>query len=496
MPGLEGPRRMLTRLRGVPADTAALWCLAGLTVLALVGFFARVTYPNYDSYYALIWGQEILRGDLPSFEAYRAPTEHPLWVVLGALMSLFGEHGDRVLVLFTVMSFLALIAGAYRLGRLCYTPAVGFVAAFLILTRLDFGSLAARGYIDIPFMATVTWAGALEAAKPKRGTPVFLLLVAAGLMRPEAWLLAGVYFLWMSWHATWPERFKYAALAAAAPLGWVATDYVVTGKLLFSLTSTQDLATELQRTRSGGDVITALPQLLRGIVKTPVFFAGLAGLVVALYRFPTRSVIPLALFLSGVLTFLGTGLAGLSVIPRYLLVPSVMWSLFAAVLVAGFTMIRRGERLHGYWAWGATAIVLVGLAYTAVYPPLPTRLNNELVFRGSSHESLRRILDQPAVEDGLRCGPLSVPTHKLIPDVRWVLDLPESEVLARSDDSSSVQRRVRYGVALFPVGRTNVLRTGFAVSTDAIAQVPARGFTKVADDRYFAAYVRCPPGHA
>jgi hypothetical protein len=139
-------------------------------------------------------------------------------------------------------------------------------------------------------------------------------------------------------------------------------------------------------------------------------------------------------------------------------------------------------------------VVLAGLAYTAINPPLPTRLNNELVFRGSSHESLRRILDRPAVENGLRCGPLSVPTHKLIPDVRWVLDLPEDEVLARSDDSPTVKRRVRYGVALFPVGRVNVLRTGFAVATDAIAQVPAQGFVRVAEDRYFAAYVRCPRG--
>ena len=31
---------------------------------------------------------------------------------------------------------------------------------------------------------------------------MFLLLAAAGLMRPEAWILSGVYFLWMSWDAT------------------------------------------------------------------------------------------------------------------------------------------------------------------------------------------------------------------------------------------------------------------------------------------------------
>ena len=476
----------------MPADTVAIWCLVALSMVALVGFFLRVTYPNYDSYYALIWGREVLHGHLPSFEAYRAPTEHPLWVGLGGALSVLGEGADRVMVFLTIASFLALIAGTYRLGRLCFTPLVGFVAAFLVLTRLDFGSLAARAYIDIPFMAVVTWAGALEAARPKRGISVFVLLAAAGLMRPEAWMLAGLYWLWMSWDATWPERFKYAALAAIGPVGWVATDFIVTGNPLFSLTSTQDLANELQRTRSGTDVISALPGLLRGIVKTPVFFAGLGGLAIAVWRFPTRSVIPLILFGTGVFTFLATGLAGLSVIPRYLLVPSVMLSLFAAVLLGGFTMLPHGRRTRTIWAWTSLAVALLGLSYSVINPPLPYRVNNELVFRGESHRSLRNLLHEPQVKATLKCGPVSVPTHKLIPDVRWVLDLPENKVLARSDDSPDVQRRTRYGLALFPVGRTNVLRTGFAVSTASITQVPAPGFKRIATDRYFAAYRRCP----
>ena len=52
--------------------------LALLALATLVGFFLYPTYPNYDSLYSLIWGKEILHGHLPSFEVYRAPTEHPL----------------------------------------------------------------------------------------------------------------------------------------------------------------------------------------------------------------------------------------------------------------------------------------------------------------------------------------------------------------------------------------------------------------------------------
>lgn len=485
------------RARSLSADTIALWVFAAILVVALLlALLVWVTYPNYDSYYSLLWGREILHGHLPSFEAYRAPTEHPLGVLFGTLLAPLGRDADRVMVLATIVAFVGLAAGTYRLGRLCFTPFVGALAAFLVLTRFDFPSLAVRAYIDVPFMATIVWAAALEASRPRRGTIVFLLLAAAGLMRPEAWILSGVYFLWMSWDATWRQRAVYAALTAIGPVLWAATDFVVTGDPMFSLTSTQDLAAELERQKSGSDVVAVLPSYLRATVKTPVFFAGVLGIAIAVWRFPLRAVLPLILFGAGALTFVATGLAGLSVIVRYLLVPSVMLSLFAAFTVGGWTMLPRGSRSRRIWAGLALAGVLGGLFYTSFNPPSPTRFNNELTFRGDQGSSLHRLLDKPVVEKGLRCGPVSVPTHKLIPDVRWVLDLPESRVVARSDTSAVSQRKARYGLALYPTGRTNILRTGFAVNTDALAQVPAPGFNRIATDHYFAAYLRCPPGRS
>ena len=491
LPGVSG---LVGRARALPADTVAIWAFVTLAVVAIVGSFVWVTYPNYDSYYSLLWGRELLHLHPPSFEAYRAPTEHPLAVAFGVVLSMLGRHADRVMVLATLVSFVALVAGTYRLGSVSFTPFVGALAALLVLTRFDFPSLAVRAYIDIPFMAAIVWAGALEAARPRRGTPVFLLLGAAGLMRPEAWLLAGLYFLWMSWDASWHDRIRYALMTGIAPLVWVVTDFLATGDPLFSLSSTRDLAAELERTKSGADVLSALPDYLRTTVKTPVYFAGLLGLVAAVWRFPVRTAIPLVLFLAGSLTFLATGIAGLSVIVRYLLVPSVMLSIFAAVALGGWTMLAPGSRSRRLWSAGAAVIAVAGLAYTAFHPPSPTRFNDELTFRGDQGSSLHALLDRRAVRDGLRCGPVSVPTHKLIPDVRWVLDLGQGEVVARSDRSKRGRRKARHGVAIFPTGRTNVLRTGFAVNTPAITQVPRARFALIARDRYFAAYLSCPPG--
>ncbi|MEA2144191.1 MAG: hypothetical protein QOI64_2621, partial [Solirubrobacteraceae bacterium] len=200
------------------------------------------TYPNYDSYYSLLWGRELVGLDPLSFQAYRAPTEHPLAIAFGALLTPLGDSADRVMVACAVISFLVLVAAVYALGKAAFTPLVGFVAAALLVSRFDFPFLAARGYIDIPYLAVVMWAAVIEARAPRRHPVVVLtLLAAAGLMRPEAWLLAGLYWLWVALraHVTWRRRAGYAVLAAVGPLVWVAVDFELTGDPLYSLTATR-----------------------------------------------------------------------------------------------------------------------------------------------------------------------------------------------------------------------------------------------------------------
>src|SRR3712207_4330470 len=211
----------LTRPRPVPAapvpavarrstDRWAWLGFAALCLGSLAGFLVYPTYPNYDSDYSLLWGQELVGGDLPTYETYRAPTPHPLATAVGAVLAPLGHHAERLWILLCVVSFVALVVGVYRLSREAFTPLVGLVAAGLVCTRFDFPFYAARGYIDIAYMACVVWAAVLEARRPRRGLPVFALLAVAGTLRPEAWVMAGLYWLWVSWKATWGERVRYA----------------------------------------------------------------------------------------------------------------------------------------------------------------------------------------------------------------------------------------------------------------------------------------------
>jgi hypothetical protein len=488
MEGVTLTRRpALARVRALDADAVARVAFALLCAGFAVGFFIYPTYPNYDSYYSLLWGREVLDLHEPAFEGFRMPTEHPLAIAAGAVLALFGDGADRLWVALTFAAYLWLVWGVYKLGRVTFTPLVGAVAAALLLTRFDYGFLAARGYIDIPYMALVVWAAVLEAKHPRRGVPVFLLLAAAGMLRPEAWVLAGLYWLWMAWRAGWRDRLVYAALAAIGPLVWAAVDFVGTGDPLFSLQHTSSSAEDLGRQRSLSELPAAIPAFFAEIVKLPVLLAAVAGFGIALAVAPRRMVMPFVLLASGVGTFVLIGVAGASVIERYLAVAALALMVFAAVFFAGFTMLRPG-RARTAWMCASAALVLFGVVYTATQVRLDY-FDTELSFRGAAHDDLVRVLEAPAVQEGLLCGPVSVPNHKLVPDVRWILDAPHGAVLARAEPGA---RRPRRGVALVVTSRFAIFKHAWTNESDPPRiQSPPPGFRRVATSDFYAAYVRC-----
>jgi hypothetical protein len=491
------PARRRDRLAALPWPLLAL---LALSIATFVGFLVYPTYPNYDSYYSLLWGREVLHGHLPSFDEYRSPTEHPLAVLFGAVLSLLGRGGDRVMVFCTEASFVVLCAGVYRLARQAFTPLVGLAAAGILCTRFDFPFLAARAYIDIPYLAFVVWAAALELERPRRGRVVWVLLACAGLLRPEAWLLIGLYFLWMCSGELGPDHARrerlvrwarYAAWAAVGPVVWVVTDYVVTGHPLFSLQHTSGLAEELGRTKGLSEVPASMQHFFFNLAKAPVLYAAIAGFLAALWLVPRRVVMPTVLWLIGTGTFVLVGVAGLSVIDRYLLVPTLMVMVFAAVALAGWTLLREYLLIRKVWAVAAGLVIVWGVAFTA------TRVNfrvfdAELQLRGASHRSLVDLLDKPEVRAARRCGVVTTPTHKLIPDTRWVLGASADEVLARADPQTKARAAQRKGLDLFVVDRGALLRQALVAETDDVFDnLPLPGDHRLAFTPYYSAYVRC-----
>lgn len=466
--------------------------LLGLLVVVLaVLTIAFPTYTTFDSTYTLLWGREILDGELPTFDAYRAPTQHPLWLLVGVFFALFGNAGDRLLVIGTIACFVFMIAGVYSLGRRSFTVAIGVVAAALVVLRYDYWLLAIRGYLDVPFMALILWAAAWEVSRPRRGTAVMVLLFLAGLLRPEAWIIAGVYWLYLFPGSSWGRRFWMAVLVAGAPLIWIATDFIVTGDPLFSQTHTSSVSEELERQAGLFTAMKLGVIYLADLAGAPLALLGLAGTLLAIWFTPRRAAIPLALLAAGLGTFFLISIGGLSVIPRYMILPALMVLFFAGVALGGFSMASSANLKR---AWVLLAVLVVGAsAFFTLQRSNFSPVIADLRFREEAQGALISLLNEPQVQAAVKCGPVLTPNHRMAPDVRWELDLPADQVVARTDEEGAAE--VRSGLAILANNRSVLVRQGLdyddPTSKDTLRSLPPPGYEEIASNRYFSAWARC-----
>lgn len=395
--------------------------LAGgaLVLLAVLGWALVRTYPGYDSYFALLWGREIRHGFGPQYEVYAASTPHPLWTLAGALVGLAGRHADRGLVLVTVVSWAAAVWGTARLGRALWDGWRGLLAALFVATSSSFLLYAGKGFVDVPFVALVVWAGVLEAERPGRGRPVALLLALAGLLRPEAWILGLAYPLWLWWRFRVRDAVTIA-LSVGAPALWLLLDALATGDPLFSLHHTSFVVDSIGEDVPVWRVPDRLVSFLGSTVRPPVLALGAVGLGLAWVerreRPLSRLAVPLALLGGGALAFVGSAVAVGTVQQRYLTLPAVAVCLFAAHALLGFR--DRPDPARARWRRGSLVVGGLGvLAALVLLPGIVTRLRDELRIVRDGHDQLVAIAADPDVAG---CRPLVLPTYKLVPDLRWL----------------------------------------------------------------------------
>ncbi len=375
---------------------------------------ARLVYGRgtlgYDAAWALVWGNELFDG--PALDAPGAPTPHPLAILVSAVIAPLGEAGIEVVLALSWLAFGAVGWFAFRLGAVLYSPWVGGLFAALLLTRPLLVLEAGQAVIDIPFLALVLAAMTAEARNPRTGYAVPVLLGLAGLLRPEAWLLA------VAW-AAWARR-PSAAIALAAPLLWIAFDFAATGDPLHSLHGTQALAAELERPRELETALRTTPSYLRAALTEPVIWLGLAGCALAITRLQERTMLPAAVAGLGLLAFLVLGATGLPLLSRYLLLPAAMLTLWCAVAALGFTVA-------GGTVWRvAAAVSLAVLAFGL--PALRDELRRVDAIvdgRAEVEQGFTGVLTAAAVQAELgRCGGLSVPDDRPYPLARLLVEEP------------------------------------------------------------------------
>jgi len=379
---------------------------------------------NYDARYALLWAHDLAQGFAPEYEADFAPTPHPLQTAFGLLALPFGDASDNVLVAAVLLSFGALVFLAFRLGSELFSPWVGAVAALVVLTRPALERDALLAYQDVPFAALVVGAVLLEARRPRRGVAVLVLLAVAGLLRPEAWVLSGLYVLWLCNGRLESSRGLTAqlALAAAAPVIWAGSDWLVTGDPLHSLHGTADLAIANDRRRTIGDVPYWTAQYFGYALREPLVIGVPIGLAFAFFHARRRSLLPLAVVAAMVAVFAVGPLFGLPLIRRYIGTPAVLLTLFYGLAVCGWTLLPPGRSRRRWMAAGLVAAVL-SVAYLPWHARMLSGIERRLDLDGVLYGDLQQVAQAPAVRAAFAaCPDLTAGDHRPMPYARFWLE--------------------------------------------------------------------------
>jgi hypothetical protein len=315
---------------------------------------------------------------------------------------------------------------------------------------------------------------------------VLVVLSVAGLLRPEAWLLAGAYFVYVFPTITMQERWRLAAIACSAPLIWAVSDFIVTGDPLFSLHGTRELAAELERPRDAESALKATPELLEVILNTPVVLGGIAGCMAGLYVLYERSLLPAALTGMGLVAFLVLGLAGLPGLIRYLLLPASMLALFCAVAVFGWSNLPAGDWRRLVWIPASAFLVVALIGWVSEDRTGIIAVKGWTEIRQEAEGDLHDLANSSTTDVWYRrCGGrMYVPNHRVVPLLAYWLDRPPASFVP-------AEQEPRRGLLLSPA--TAVVAANFILDPGEprLDLVPPVGFTRVAANGSWTLHARC-----
>jgi hypothetical protein len=459
----------------------------------LLWVVAGVGMANYDTLYALVWGQQLAGLHTPSYGIPIAPTPHPLVEGLGFVLSPLGAGGmEGVMV---GIGFLAL-AGCgwvvYRLGTLWFGRAAGGLAAVLLLTRVPVLSYGVRAYVDLPYLLLVLLAvlvGMPREGRARGGSPVAVLalLALAGLLRPEAWVFSGLYRLYLAFGLRLERRrlARLALLVACAPVLWLLSDWLVTGDLFWSLSNTRHTATELARETGIAKVPEYIPRRIGEILRPSVLVGAALGGVLALWLLRRRALVGAVVGVVAVAVFAAFASVGLPINTRYAFLAAALLCIFCGAGVFGWTQLPPDDPRRRWWMAGGAVVGLALLASAPGQYRAADRQLAELRRQQSIQHALLALVGDRTVS--LRCGPVGIPNHRPLPLLALHLDASPASVI--SAQQQAIGRGVYLDPATVAVEKDYVLdRKDPPVPR---ARVPA-GFTQVGGNGDWLVYERCP----
>jgi hypothetical protein len=513
-----------TGARNWLTPAAFLAAVAGLLLLLF-----PLGFPNYDTIYALLWGRELGDGLSPDRGGALPPTPHPLAELFGLATSPFGSGAVDLTMVVAYLSLGLVGYLVYRLGSLWFDRSIGAVAALIVLTRAPFLSNGLRAYVDLPYIALVLGALAIETKRPRAGWPVLALLALAGLLRPEAWLFSLAYlaYLLLDFNQLFKDRggegkapdeegagmsleradtrkrglirprFVRArdipapstatliALTVAAPILWALFDWITSGSPTYSFTGTRETVDTLARQTGPVDLVLYGPRRLGEVLQWPGMVGAAGGLALGLAFLRRRSEIGVAAAALALGAFALLACAGLAIIPRYTMLAAAILAVFAALALLGWRLLEPGHPWRRAWQAFAAVVALMFVAWAPNQYDLLSRVDTDLTNQSEIEGDLGDLADSGSFEP--LCLPISAPNHRAVPRLAFDLDLPPSRIV-----SSTEQRQPRRGYFLHPASPFVVHNFVLDPNDPARFQtrVP-RGFRRVARNDSWVLYRRC-----
>ncbi|HEU4738502.1 MAG TPA: hypothetical protein VFS54_05390 [Solirubrobacterales bacterium] len=477
--------------------TPAAWVAAVSGVLLLL---FPVGFPNYDTIYALVWGRELAHLESPDMGAALPPTPHPLTELWGLVTTPLGD-GMITLTMIGAYASLGLIGYfVYRLGQIWFDRWIGAVAAAIVLTRAPFLSNGLRAYIDLPYIALCLAALLIEAKKPRAGWPVLALLALAGLLRPEAWLFAIAYWLYLALPELTGRKYTYiegnrpvgrrelvwlGVLALAGPVLWVLFDWITAGSPTYSWTGTKETVETLERQTGPVDLVLYGPRRLGEVLQWPGMVGALGGVALGLAFLRRRSVLGVAAAALALGAFALLACGGLAILPRYTMLAAAILAIFAAVGLLGWRLLEPDHPWRRRWQVFAAIVLAMFLVWLPNQWDLDSKVDTDLTNQARIERDLSDLADAGAFEP--LCGKVAVPNHRAVPRLAFNLDVKPTQIVSASEEA--IPRR-----GYFVAPASSFVIHNFILDpndpTDPDFPVPD-GFTEVAANDSWIVYRRC-----
>jgi hypothetical protein len=435
-------QRLLALTTPEPLQIRWRWVVLGALILA--GLFTLIFRgaPTYDPWAWIIWGREIIHGDLVTTSG---PSWKPLPMLFTIPFAVFGDIApDLWMWVARASALVGIVAVADLASRLGGRLAAGLAGVAIALAPLYYAygvqGSSEGALVLVCCLSATSW---LDDHKDR----AFWWLVAAALLRPEAWPFVaalGIQRLWTN-----PKRLWWLVAAAVIVIvAWLVPEKIGSGSFMRAATRAHDPNPESAAFAKSPtlDVLGSMGNLLLWVPAIGVCLALVFG-IVAWRQSDERRPIPktilrTAAFL-GLLAFAWVAIVaamtegGYAGNPRYLAAP--LGFLVALSLGGVAWLVRELARRGGSSVAELLIMAALVLLVTVAALRLPGR-TEEITWQATNRAELR---DLEASVPGLRAKLLSCPSSTLrqaslfahplmVPPIAWTFDLHIDQVL--SDD--------------------------------------------------------------